>query len=141
MKGLLDTHALLWAAMTPRKLSKTALGAIERPEGELLLSAVSLWEIGILQSLGRIELKVSIRALADLSVSHLGAELIGIEPEHIDRMRGLPFHHRDPFDRLLIAQALSLKAAVIGKDPLFAAYGVDRIWYASTITGQTVNIG
>ena len=114
--------------MTPRKLSKRALDAIKRPNTELLLSAVSLWEIGILQSLGRIELEVGIRALADLSASHLGAELIGIEPEHIDRMRGLPFHHRDPFDRLLIAQALSLKATVIGKDPWFGAYGVDQVW-------------
>ena len=128
MKRLLDTHAFLWAALEPRKLSKTALGAIEPPDTELLLSVASLWEIGILQSLGRIELKVSIQAVADLSISQLGSELVGIEPGHIDRMRGLPFHHRDPFDRLLIAQALSLNAAVIGKDQHFDAYGVDRIW-------------
>jgi PIN domain nuclease of toxin-antitoxin system len=128
LRRLLDTHALIWAALEPRKLSKAAREAMERPDAELLVSAVSLWEIGILQSLGRIVLNVSIRTLADLSVSELRSEFIGIDPEHIDRMRTLPFHHRDPFDRLLIAQALSLKAVVVGKDPQFDAYGVERLW-------------
>ena len=128
MKYLLDTHALLWAALEPRRLSSQALGAIEQPEAELLLSAASLWEIGILKSLGRISLKVSMRALVDLSVSELGLELVRIEPDHIDRFCTLPFHHRDPFDRLLIAQGLSLQAAVIGKDREFDAYGIKRIW-------------
>jgi PIN domain nuclease of toxin-antitoxin system len=73
-------------------------------------------------------LKLSIREVADLSASELGADLLAIESEHIDRMRELPFHHRDPFDRLLIAQALELKAAILGRDSSFDAYGVDRIW-------------
>jgi PIN domain nuclease of toxin-antitoxin system len=128
VKYLLDTHAFLWAALEPRKLTKAALDAIGTPHAELLLSTASLWEIGILQSLKRIELKLSIREVADLSASKFGSELVGIEPEHIDRMRSLQFHHRDPFDRLLIAQGLELKAAVIGKDPWFDAYGIERVW-------------
>ena len=128
MKYLLDTHAFLWAALDPRKLSKSARGAIEQPHAELFLSSASLWEIGVLQSLKRIQLSLTIREVADLSASELGSELLPIEPEHIDRLRGLPFHHRDPFDRLLIAQALNLKAGIIGKDPWFDAYGVERIW-------------
>ena len=128
MKYLLDTHTFLWAAVEPRKLSSKAVAAIEEPDADLLLSAASLWEIGILQSLRRIQLKLGIAEIAELAVSRLRSELTAIEPEHIDRMRSLPFHHRDPFDRLLIGQALHLKAAVIGKDPWFDAYGVSRIW-------------
>ena len=128
MKFLVDTHAFLWAAMEPGKLSKVARGTIERPDGELLLSTVSLWEIGILQSLKRIQLKLTIREVAELSVAELGAELVAIEPEHLDRMKRLPFHHRDPFDRLLIAQALYLNAAIVGKDHEFDAYGIERVW-------------
>ncbi len=101
---------------------------IERPHVELLLSAASLWEIGILRNLGRIELKVGIREIADLAASELGAALVGIEPEHVDILLTLPFHHRDPFDRLIIAQSLALKAPVVGKDTLFDDYGVQRIW-------------
>ena len=128
MSYLLDTHTLLWAAFEPRKLSKPAVAAMQEPDAELLLSAASLWEIGILQSLGRIKLSSGIRALADLSASELGCEFLGIEPEHIDRLRTLPFHHRDPFDRLLIAQALCLEASILGRDEAFDAYGVERVW-------------
>ena len=128
MKYLLDTHAFLWSAFEPRRLSKPAIGAIEDPGSELLLSVVSLWEIGILQSLGRIELKISILEVAELADSELACSIIGIEPAEIDRVRTLPFHHRDPFDRLLIAQALTSQAAIIGKDASFDAYGVSRVW-------------
>ena len=128
MKYLLDTHTFLWAAVDPDKLSAAATGAIEAADSDLLLSVASLWEIGILQSLKRIQLRLSIREVADLCVSELGADLLAIEVEHIDRMRALPFHHRDPFDRLLIAQAQVSKAVVLGRDSSFDAYGVGRIW-------------
>ncbi|HEX5000725.1 MAG TPA: type II toxin-antitoxin system VapC family toxin [Terriglobia bacterium] len=128
MKYLLDTHTFLWVAVAPEKLSAAALGAIETPDTELFLSAASLWEIGILQSLDRIELTLSIREVADLAASELGADLVGIEPQHVDRMSALPFHHRDPFDRMLIAQALDLHAAILSKDAAFDPYGVVRLW-------------
>jgi PIN domain nuclease of toxin-antitoxin system len=95
---------------------------------ELLLSIASLWEVAILQRLRRIELKVSITEIVARAESELSATLLGIEPLHIDKVRILPFHHRDPFDRLLIAQALILKAPIIAKDASFDAYGVQRIW-------------
>ena len=128
MTYLLDTHTFLWAAVDPDKLSTGVTGAIEASNSKLLLSAASLWEIGILQSLKRIQLKLSIREVADLSSSELGTDFLEIEPEHVDRMRALPFHHRDPFDRMLIAQALELKAVILGKDPAFDFYGVERVW-------------
>jgi PIN domain nuclease of toxin-antitoxin system len=124
----MDTHTFLWAAVEPNRLSGAAGQAIQSQDAELFLSVASLWEIGILQSLGRIKVKLSIREIADLSVSELGADLLAIEPEHIDRVRKLPFHHRDPFDRMLIAQALQSEAVILGKDPTFDSYGVARIW-------------
>ena len=128
MKYLLDTHTFLWAAVEPKKLSSKAVAALEEPDADVLLSTASLWEIGILQSLKRIQLKLSISEIAEIAASRLRSELTAIEPEHIDRMRSLPFHHRDPFDRLLIGQALHLKAAVIGKDTSFDSYGINRVW-------------
>ena len=128
MKYLLDTHAFLWAAFAPRKLPRSVIVAIQQSESDLLLSIASLWEITILQSLGRIELKVSIREVAGLAESELGARLLPIEPDHLDLLRTLPFHHRDPFDRLLAAQSLALQASVIGKDESFDLYGVQRVW-------------
>jgi PIN domain nuclease of toxin-antitoxin system len=128
VKYLLDTHAFLWAAFTPRRLSKRALTAIQQSDSGLLLSIASLWEIGILQSLGRIELRIDIMEIAELADSELAATVVAIEPAHIDKVRVLPFHHRDPFDRLLIAQALMLQASIISRDEGFDAYGVTRAW-------------
>ena len=128
MRYLLDTHTFIWAALKPDKLSKAALEAIKKSNSELLLSVASLWEIGILLSLKRMEFDGSIEEMADLSVSELGTQLKPIEPKQIDRMLSLPFHHRDPFDRLLIAQALDLKATILGKDELFDRYGCRRTW-------------
>src|SRR6202008_213557 len=99
VKYLLDTHAFLWAAFTPRRVSELALTAIQESDSDLLLSIASLWEIGILQSLGRIELKVNIMEIAELADSELAATVVAIEPVHIDRVRILPSHHRNPFDR------------------------------------------
>ncbi len=128
MKYILDTHVFLWAALEPRKLSKAARAAIEESDSELFLSIASLWAIGILQSLGRIELKVSIRDVAGLAESELAATVVPIEPAHIDIVRTLPFHHRDPFDRLLIAQSLTMDAGIIGKDKALDAYDILRVW-------------
>jgi len=81
-----------------------------------------------MQSLGHIELKTTIREVAGLAESELGVTLLPIEPDHLDFLRSLPFHHRDPFDRLLAAQSLLLQTPVIGKDESFDLYGVRRVW-------------
>ena len=128
MKYLLDTHTFLWSAFEPGKLSRPAVAAIQDSDSELFLSIASLWEIAILQSLGRIELKVGIPEIVELADSELSATLLPIEPVHIDKIRNLPFHHRDPFDRLLIAQCLTLQAAIIGRDHGFDGYGIQRVW-------------
>ena len=80
------------------------------------------------ESLGRIELKINIMEIAELADSELAATVMPIDPVHIDKICTLPFHHRDPFDRLLIAQALMLQASIISRDEGFDAYGVTRAW-------------
>jgi PIN domain nuclease of toxin-antitoxin system len=124
---LLDTHALLWAALEPAKLGSAARKAIQGST-TLLLSAASLWEIAILASLGRISMSLSIEDLAAACRENLGVALVAIEPAHLDALAALPFHHRDPFDRLLVAQARSLGAAIVSKDRALDAYGIERIW-------------
>jgi PIN domain nuclease of toxin-antitoxin system len=128
VKYLLDTHTFLWSAFEPRKLSRPAVAAIQDSDSELFFSIASLWEIAILASLGRIELKVNIPEIVELADSELAATFLAIEPVHIDKVRSLPFHHRDLFDRLLIAQCLTLQTAIIGRDDGFDAYGVQRVW-------------
>ena len=128
MKYILDTHAFLWAALDPRKLSKAAAEILKDSNSELFLSIASLWEIGILQSLERIELKVSIVEIAELAESELAATVLPINAADIDIVRTLPFHHRDPFDRLLIAQTVGIQAGIVGKDEVFDDYEVVRVW-------------
>lgn len=125
---LLDTHTFLWQCSDPEKISKTALRSMDSQKSSLWVSVASLWEIGILISLNRIKLDVSIRRLVEQSLRDAGVSVIPIEPNHIDELVSLPFFHRDPFDRLIIAQAKSMRATVVGKDDVFDRYGIERIW-------------
>lgn len=124
MKLLLDTHALLALLSTDYPLSPAAQTAMERADAELISSAVNVWEIAIKRSVGKLT------APEDLveRIGKAGAELLSITARHADAVAGLPFHHRDPFDRLLIAQARLEGCAIVTKDPAFAAYGVPVVW-------------
>ena len=105
MKILLDTHLLLWAANDPRRLSRTARRLIENPENQLLFSAASLWEITIKQSLGRQDFRADGRLLRRGLLDNGYIEL-PITSEHAVNVDRLPQSHKDPFDRILVAQAL-----------------------------------
>lgn len=124
MKLLLDTHVLLWAASEPEQLTSQARDALEDGNNDVLISIVSAWEIAIKQSLGKLELpkpaeqwlpQVLRRTGFDLAEVGLGAAL---------RVRALPWHHRDPFDRLLVAQAVEDGYTVVTRDSALDAYGV-----------------
>lgn len=128
MNLILDTHTFLWQSFEPEKIPKTALSVMENIKSCLYVSTASLWEIGILSSLKRIELNISLKKLTEQSLQDAGVRILPIEPSHIDELRDLPFFHRDPFDRLMIAQAINIGAAIIGKDLVFERYGVERIW-------------
>lgn len=124
MRLLLDTHTLLALLSSDYPLSSEAQAAMERPDAEPIASAVNVWEIAIKRSVGKL------KAPDDLleRIDETGAELLSITAWHAYATAGLPYHHRDPFDRLLIAQAKLEGCAVITKDPAFAAYGVPVVW-------------
>ena len=121
MKVLLDTHMLLWAAGQPERLSPAALRLVNAPETELLFSAASLWEIAIKRSLGRTDFQVDARLLRRGLLDN-GYGEVPITSEHVVATGDLPPIHKDPFDRVLVAQATIEGALLLTADPLVAQY-------------------
>jgi len=128
VRYLLDTQTFILAAQPGGELPKKAKDAMLKPEHSLYLSMASLWEVQIKLMLEKLRLPVSLVAAVQLAVDHLGLEFLPIYPEHIYKLGELPMHHRDPFDRLLAAQALHERLTLIGGDNVFDKYGVRRIW-------------
>lgn len=128
MRVLLDTHAFLWFIDDSPQLSAAAKAVIADGSNDVVLSVASLWEMAIKISLG----KLSISGPFGSYISHqLTANTIGLLPislEHVAAVASLPFHHRDPFDRLLIAQALIEQIPLLSTDSSLDAYGIHRIW-------------
>lgn len=121
MKLLLDTHLLLWAAGEPKRLPAAARKLINDPRNELLFSAASLWEITIKRSLGREDFRVDPRLLRRGLLDNGYAEL-AITGEHTIAVDSLPPIHKDPFDRLLVAQSMVESVTLLTSDPLLAQY-------------------
>jgi PIN domain nuclease of toxin-antitoxin system len=128
MRLLLDTHAFLWFIMGSPNLSVNARALIENPANERLLSVASLWEIAIKVSLGKLTLSAPFDELIPAQLKLNGIDLLSIKVDHLSTLTTLPFHHRDPFDRLIIAQAMVEKLPVISIDAAFDTYGVTRDW-------------
>jgi len=128
MRLLLDSHAFLWFIMGSANLSVNARALIEDPANERLLSVASLWEIAIKTSLGKLTLSAPFDELIPAQLKLNGIDLLNIKVDHLSTLTTLPFHHRDPFDRLIIAQAIVEKLPVISLDGAFDAYGVTRHW-------------
>jgi PIN domain nuclease of toxin-antitoxin system len=128
LRLLLDTQALLWYLLDDRRLSAAARSAIVAEENEILISPASLWETAIKISLGRYSLD---RDLDDFFDQHLTANhfsVLAITTKHAASVVGLPFHHRDPFDRLLVSQAICEQVPIVSSDVMFDRYPVNRIW-------------
>jgi len=128
MKLLLDTHTFLWFIAGNPNLSSNARLLIEDIANDIFISPVSLWEIAIKFSLGRLPLSSPFGVLIPEQMSINGFQLLPMEIEHIAAVATLPHHHRDPFDRLLVAQSLVEQMPVVGIDAAFDVYGVDRLW-------------
>lgn len=128
MKLLLDTHTFIWFIMGSPNLSAGARALIEDVANEKLLSVASLWEIAIKSSIGKLTLSAPFAEVIPQQLSLNGFELLNIEIDHAAVVATLPFHHRDPFDRLLIAQAIVEKMPVVSIDAVFDAYPVTRRW-------------
>jgi PIN domain nuclease of toxin-antitoxin system len=121
---LADTHALLWWLSDDPALSGAAREAIADPSNDVLVSAASIWEIAIKGSLGKLTVPDDLPA----TISAEGFEWLPVRPEHAWEVRSLPLHHRDPFDRILVAQARVERLPIVTGDPRFGAYAVDVRW-------------
>ena len=128
MKLLLDTHTFLWFIGGSDRLSQTARSLIEDRDNQPFLSMASLWEMAIKTSLGKLELSLPLEELIPEQMSLNGIGLLGIHIEHVAAVAQMPFHHRDPFDRLLIAQAQIEELSIVGADGSFDAYAITRLW-------------
>jgi PIN domain nuclease of toxin-antitoxin system len=124
---LLDTHTLLWMQDNNPSLSKTSLKILANTNNNLHVSIASFWEISIKQSLGKLELSYSLDDLHSACLAS-GISILPIGINELNILKSLPFIHRDPFDRLIISTAMSLKYAVISKDEYFKKYEVELIW-------------
>lgn len=128
MRVLLDTHAFLWLDADRQKLSKTAIEVFENLDNEVYLSVVSLWEIQIKAQRGNLTLRVPLPELVRTQTATNSLPLLPLKPEHIYAMSELPDHHKDPFDRILLAQAKVEGLALMSNDSLLAPYGVKLTW-------------
>lgn len=126
MRYLLDTHAFLWAASDPSRLSPIAREACEA--GDLWLSVVSIWEIALKVQIGRLQLPGPLREFITRQLRVGQITVLPIHAHHVFRLATLPLHHRDPFDRMLVAQSLEEGVPLISRDPELAPYDVQRIW-------------
>ena len=122
MKLLLDTHVLLWAAYEPERLSDKAQGLLSDPSSSLYFSVASLWEVAIKSALGRSDFQVDVAELRAGLVANDYSE-VAIESSHVLRVPILPPIHADPFDRILVAQAMAEGFALLSNDAKLKAYG------------------
>lgn len=127
MNLLIDTHALIWFAEGDGKLSATAQSALESSDNSLWISAASIWEMAIKISIGKLTVSGGLGGFRKLAEEE-GIQLLDITGIHAERVAELPFHHRDPFDRLLVAQAEMEQMSLVSQDETLDAYGVSRIW-------------
>lgn len=128
MRLLLDSHTLIWSVDQKQLLSPTAHAALSDPGNELLLSAATIWEIAIKVGLKKLTLSMPYRQWMLRAESDLGLTLGPVTVEYADVQAALPNHHRDPFDRLLVAQAQVENVQVVSGDAVFDQYGIVRCW-------------
>lgn len=128
MRLLLDTHAFLWWVFDDPRLSAAARTLIAEPEADLLFSTVSAWEIAIKARTGRLDLPADVPGFVTDQVRQNRLQVLPVGLDHALRVHSLPDHHRDPFDRLLVAQAEVENLPLLSRDPLLAAYGIEIRW-------------
>lgn len=127
MEVLLDTHTFVWWMADPSRLSKKAMAILADIDSRILISAVVAWELAIKINAGKIQPSSLLSGLNDAFAKQTFAEL-PISLEHAVKAGLLPLHHRDPFDRLLVSQALILSVPILSADRTLDAYGLGRIW-------------
>lgn len=128
MKLLLDTHVLLWALTEPKKLSHRVAKRLSSDDDRICVSVVSLWEICVKWSQGSLALPATPTALFPRVIVDSGYELLSVDAPHALEVASLPWHHRDPFDRMLAAQARVEGFTLVTRDEAFEAYSLPTFW-------------
>jgi PIN domain nuclease of toxin-antitoxin system len=127
MKALLDTHAFIWWDSDPSKLPAQVITLLQNPASTILLSVVSVWEILIKMQLGKLTLSGPLVPTLIQQQAN-GIQILPVTLDHVLALQNLPPRHKDPFDRLLIAQANIEGAVLLSADPIFAQYSVHVLW-------------
>jgi len=125
---LLDTHTLIWFIRGDVQLSEYVKQLILNPDHERYFSIASLWEMSIKLSMGRLKLAMPFEELITTHLAGNAIRLLPITPGHLKMLITLPFHHKDPFDRVLVAQSLVENLPLLSRDELLSSYGVKRLW-------------
>ena len=128
MRLLIDSHALIWFVDQHQQLSSPSHAAMSDPSNELLFSAGSIWEIAIKIGLGKLALSQPYLPWMSQALNDLGITVLPITAEYADAQASLPKHHSDPFDRLLVAQAIVEGVPIVSADARMDAYGITRLW-------------
>jgi PIN domain nuclease of toxin-antitoxin system len=128
MKLLLDTHTFVWWDSEPAKLSPQVLVLCQDRQNALLLSVVSVWEMQIKLQLGKLRMALPLRETVESQRQTNNIEILPVTLEHVLTLENLPAHHKDPFDRLLVAQAIVEKAILVSGDPNIARYADQVVW-------------
>ena len=128
MNILLDTHAFLWLRSNPEKVPEKLLAAYYDLNNTVFLSVASIWEMQIKHQLGKLELKLPLDVLIEEQCRNNALKILSIETPHIFALADLPFHHKDPFDRLIITQAKLENLKLASADSVFRQYEIDLFW-------------
>lgn len=128
MKYLIDTHAFIWAATEPEKLSKRVVKTLESPKNTLFLSIASIWEMQIKIQLRKLILPISLPDMVKQQQQVNDIEILLVDSSHIYHLENLPMYHRDPFDRMLISQSVLEDLILVSKDSVFSKYPVTLLW-------------
>lgn len=128
MQVLLDSHCLIWAMDDPARLGPTARATLVHRGNRLVVSIATVWEVAIKVANGRLPLSLPYRSWMEAAVKDLELAVLPITLDHAEQQTRLAFHHRDPFDRLIAAQAIEEGLPLVSADTIFDAYGVPRIW-------------
>ena len=128
MRLLLDTHTFLWIVGDDARLSPAARSAFRSPQNEVLLSLASIWEILVKATLGKLPFPRPAAPYLRQQIRHTQVEVLPIMLAHVLRLESLPMRHRDPFDRILVAQALEERIPLVSRDRALAAYEVKVLW-------------
>ena len=128
MRLLLDTHTLIWFDAEPERLSDMSRSMLTDANNDLFLSIASIWEMQVKLQSGRLMLRLPLSQLIDDQIKNAGLRILSIEPRHVYQLQTLPDVHRDPFDRIMISQAIVENLLFVSKDSVLGGYPVQQVW-------------